>query len=80
MLEALFIILIAFQILTRNKHGFLFLMLNVGAYGLGMVIVGLKFIDLSNNHLWHINVWVGVIFFIVIGIAAQVRREWQYFS
>lgn len=54
-------------------------MLNVGAYGLGMVIVGLKFIDISNNHLWHINVWVGVIFFIVIGIVAQVRWERQYF-
>lgn len=45
-----------------------------------MVIVGLKFIALSNNHLWHISIWAGVIFFIVIGIAAQVRREWQYFS
>lgn len=44
-----------------------------------MVIVGLKFIDLSNNHLWHISIWVGVIFSIIIGIAAQVRRERQYF-
>jgi hypothetical protein len=55
-------------------------MLNVGAYGLGMVIVGVKFIALSNNQLWHISIWVGVVFFIVIGIVAQVRREWQYFS